>query len=107
MNPMLKKIVGALAVKEAVDRIQSASQPKRSFLRRNFGKLVLLALGGGALYMYRSGKAQPLIDKVQGGSDSSSSYQAPTYAGPPTTPSTSPAGDTLTVEDRPLETPRV
>ena len=57
MNPVLKKAFAALAVKEIVDRVQDIRRPKRSWLRRNWAKLIIgTGLASGAYYAYKSGK---------------------------------------------------
>lgn len=61
INPILKKVLAAAAVKEVVDRVQEARAPRRSFIRRNLGKLALVAAGTTALYIYKSGKAEALL----------------------------------------------
>ena len=46
-KPLAKKVLAAVAVKEVVDRIQEARAPRKSFIRRHWGKLALLGLAGG------------------------------------------------------------
>ncbi len=59
---LVKKIVGAWAVKEGVEWVAERRQPRRS---GGFKKLLILAgLGGGAYYLYSTGKLQPLLEKV-------------------------------------------
>jgi hypothetical protein len=55
-KPLAKKVVAAVAVKEIVDRIQEARQPRRSFLRRNAGKIVLLGLAGAGFVAWQRSK---------------------------------------------------
>ena len=52
-KPIAKKVIAAVAVKEIVDRIQEARQPRKSFLRRNSGKLILLAVAGGGFLAWQ------------------------------------------------------
>ena len=61
INPILKKVLAAAAIKQVVDRVQEARAPRRSFIRRNLGKLALLAAGGTALYVYKSGAADQFL----------------------------------------------
>jgi hypothetical protein len=70
--PILKKVAVAVAIKKGVDAFQESHRPqKRSFLGR-VAKLGLLAAGGsGLFYAFVSGKLQPMVDKVMGGSSSS------------------------------------
>jgi hypothetical protein len=63
MNPMIKKILGALAIKEGIEKIQEIRQPKKKSRLR---PLVFLALAGGLGYLYKSGKLQPLIHQAKG-----------------------------------------
>lgn len=59
---LAKKLVGAWAVKEGVEWVQERRQPRRSHRLRKL--LLLVGLGGGAYYLYTSGKLQPLLEKV-------------------------------------------
>ena len=70
-KPLAKKVLAAVAVKEVVDRIQEARAPRRSFVRRHWGKLTLLALAGGGYLAWQRSQ--------QGGADSfgQSSVQPP------------------------------
>jgi hypothetical protein len=65
MSEMLKRVGIALAAKEMYERFQEKRQPKQSFAQRNSGKLALLAIGGGAFFLYRSGKLMPLIKQAK------------------------------------------
>ena len=60
-NKLIKRIVAALAIKEVVERVQEARQPKRSFLRRNAGKIALLALAGAGFYAYQQRSGRPSL----------------------------------------------
>jgi hypothetical protein len=94
MNPLLKKVLAAVAIKQVVDRVQEARAPRHGFIRRNFGKLVLLGLVGGGLYAYKSGKFEQLLG---GGS---TGYKD-AY---PTGPGTQPIPSHLDASDETLET---
>ncbi|HET7482070.1 MAG TPA: hypothetical protein VFK89_04345 [Actinomycetota bacterium] len=62
MNPTVKKILTGLAVTKGIEKIQEMRAPRKSFLRRNFGKLLFVgAAGGAAAYMYRTGKLTELM----------------------------------------------
>jgi hypothetical protein len=101
MNPTLKKVMAAVAVKQVVDRIQEARAPRQGFIRRNLGKLILGALVGGGLYAYKTGKVEQLIG---GGSPG---YRGDSYpAGPGTEPISQPQSSGTT-GDRTLETTSV
>ena len=65
MSPMIKRIGVALAAKELYERFQEKRQPKQSFAQRNAGKLTLLAIGGGAFFLYKKGKLNLLIDQAK------------------------------------------
>ena len=52
-SPIAKKVLAAVAVKEIVERIQEVRAPKKSFVRRNAGKLALLALAGGEFVVWQ------------------------------------------------------
>lgn len=74
MNPTLKKILGAVAIKQVVDKIQEARAPKKPSLMKLFGRLLLIGGAAGAgFYAYKSGALEPLIDKVKGESKGSTS----------------------------------
>jgi hypothetical protein len=64
MNPLLKKVAGAWAIKEAVEYVQDRRQPKRSVFSKLSSVLVLGAIGGAGYYLYKNGKLGPLVDKV-------------------------------------------
>ncbi len=65
MSPMVKRVGAALAAKELYERFQEKRRPKQSFAQRNSGKLALLAIGGGAFFLYRTGKLGPLIKQAK------------------------------------------
>jgi hypothetical protein len=65
MSPMMKRVGAALAAKELYERLQEKRRPKQSFAQRNAGKLALLAIGGGAFFLYRTGKLAPLIKQAK------------------------------------------
>jgi hypothetical protein len=52
-SPIVKRGAAILATKEIIDRIREARQPKRSFVRRNIGKLALVAGGTIAFVAWR------------------------------------------------------
>lgn len=68
MNPLVKKAVAAVAVKEIVDRIQEARKPKKPSLLARAGKLSLYGgLLAGSVYLVRSGKLQGIVERFRGG----------------------------------------
>lgn len=93
MNPMLKKVIAAVAVKEAIEKVQEMRRPKPSFWSRISPLAIVAAIGGALFYLNKSGKLSPVVggvkDKVGGGdasaSNGSSSWNGGSSA--PTTPS--------------------
>ena len=65
MTPMLKRVGAALAAKELYEMFQEKRRPRKSFAQRNSGKLALLGIAGGAFFLYRSGKLEPLIKQAK------------------------------------------
>ncbi len=65
MSPMIKRVGVALAAKELYERFQEKRQPKQNFAQRNAGKLALLAIGGGAFFLYKNGKLGLLINQAR------------------------------------------
>lgn len=66
MNPTLKKILAAVAIKEGIEKVQEMRRPKRSRMSRISPLLGFAALGGAVFYLARSGKLDPLIAKAKG-----------------------------------------
>ena len=62
---MIKRVGVALAAKELYERFQEKRQPKQNFAQRNAGKLALLAIGGGAFFLYKKGKLQLLLNQAK------------------------------------------
>ena len=77
MNPTLKKALTAIAAKQVLDKINDRRRPRKpSFLAR-FGKLFLIGGGiGAAYYAYKSGRVQPLVDKIKGNAPGKGSSNA-------------------------------
>lgn len=77
MSPTLKKVLAAVAVKQVVDKVNERRAPKKPSLVARFGRVLLI--GGGAaagFYAYKSGRLDPLIDKVKGAAPSEGSSTA-------------------------------
>ena len=70
MNPILKKSLVAVAAKQAFDKVNEKRHPEPSKSSR-FGRILLIAGIGVAAYAYKSGKLQPLLDKIRGAKGSS------------------------------------
>jgi len=66
MNPLVKKVLGALAVKEVIDRIQESRKPKKGLFSRLGSLLVPAAIAGGVFYLYKNGKLDPIIEQGKG-----------------------------------------
>lgn len=96
MNPLVKKVIAAVAVKEAIEKVQEMRRPKPSLWSRVSPFALVAALGGALFYLNKSGKLAPMLEGVKGkggsggpGSNGSGSYNgASTAASPsPTAPS--------------------
>jgi hypothetical protein len=95
LNPTVKKVLAGLAVTKGIEKIQEIRQPRKSFLRRNLGKLLFVGVAGGiAAYLYKSGRVEQLV----GGSENGYRDEFPSAT--PPAPGTQPIPAT---EDRPLE----
>ncbi|MEA2506555.1 MAG: hypothetical protein QOH48_1173 [Actinomycetota bacterium] len=72
-GPIVKRILMAVAVKKGFDMYQEMRRPQKSSFLGRTAKLSMWAAGGGGIfYAFVSGKLRPMIDKVMGGSSSSS-----------------------------------
>ena len=56
MNPLVKKVVAAVAVKEAIEKVQEMRRPKPSLWSRISPLAFLAAIGGALFYLGKSGK---------------------------------------------------
>ena len=66
MNPLLKKALAALAIKEGIEKIQEMRRPKRRSIGSRLGPLALIAgVGAGTYVLAKNGKLQPLLDKAK------------------------------------------
>lgn len=64
MNPILKKAIAALAIKEGIERINEMRQPQKPSVLARLGKLGLIAgAAGGAFYAYKSGLLDSLLGR--------------------------------------------
>ena len=83
MSPLVKKALAALAIKEGVERIQEMRRPKPTLRDRIGSPLILLILGGGVFYLFKTGRLRPVIEQAKGllGSgdeaDSTSAWEPP------------------------------
>ena len=98
MNPIVKKVLAAVAVKEAIEKVQEMRRPKPSLWSRISPLAFVAAIGGALFYLNKSGKLGPVVDQVKGkaggsssgskGSNGAGSWDASTTAPAPPTPST-------------------
>lgn len=77
MNPILKRLMTALAVKEAVERVREMRAPKPSLWQRLKPLLFLATAGAAAFYVVRSGRVDALLGKERSYGYSDSDYSAP------------------------------
>lgn len=71
MNPVLKRALAAVAVKQAYDKVQEMRQPRKpSLLSRATPLAVVGALGGALFYLSKSGKLGPMMEQIRGKSES-------------------------------------
>ncbi|HYO60264.1 MAG TPA: hypothetical protein VEU29_00015 [Actinomycetota bacterium] len=84
MNPLIKKVIAAVAVKEAIEKVQEMRRPKPSLWSRISPLAIVAAVGGALFYLNKSGKLSPMVggvkDKV-GGSASNGSGTASNGSG--------------------------
>ena len=97
MNPLLKKVVAAVAVKEAIEKVQEMRRPKPSLWTRISPLAFVAAIGGALFYLNKTGKLAPVVDQVKGkvgsssGSNGSTSWNGGSSATAPSAPAPSPA----------------
>lgn len=72
MNPTVKKLLAAVAIKEGIERLQEMRHPQKPSLLARLGKLALITgIGGGLYYAYKSGRLHALLGKQAPGDYSS------------------------------------
>lgn len=80
MNPMLKKVIAAVAIKEGIEKVQEMRRPKPSLWSRISPLALVVAIGGVIFYLNKSGKLSPVIggvkEKVGGSSNGSGSWDS-------------------------------
>ena len=87
MSPVLKKVIAGVAATKAIEKVQEIRRPRQSFVRRNLGKLLFVALAGGAAaYLYRSGK----LDSLTGDKGPDTGFRDDYPTGPGTAPISTP-----------------
>jgi hypothetical protein len=96
MNPLLKKVIAAVAVKEAIEKVQEMRRPKPSLWSRISPLAFVAAIGGALFYLNKSGKLGPVVDQVKGTtgsggtSNGASSWDPGSSSTAPSPPSPSP-----------------
>ncbi|HEX2293919.1 MAG TPA: hypothetical protein VHN37_01270 [Actinomycetota bacterium] len=95
MNPFLKKVLAAVAVKEAIEKVQEMRRPKPSLWSRLSPLAFVAAIGGALFYLNKTGKLAPVVGGVKekvgsGGSNGSGSWDGGTSSAAPTPPTPSP-----------------
>jgi hypothetical protein len=71
MNPVVKKVVAALAIKEGIEAIQEWRRPAKPSIWSRLGKTAAIAgVAAGAYYAYRNGMLDGLVDQLKGKSRS-------------------------------------
>lgn len=81
MNPLLKKVVAAVAIKEGIEKVQEMRRPKPSLWSRISPLALVAALGGALFYLNKSGKLGTLVGSAKGGSGSSGSNGSGSWNG--------------------------
>ena len=66
MNPLLKKVIAAVAVKEAIEKVQERRRPKPSLWSRISPLAFVAAIGGALYYLNKTGKLSPVVDQMKG-----------------------------------------
>ena len=66
MNPFLKKVIAAVAIKEGIEKVQEMRRPKPSVWSRISPVALVAALGGALFYLNKSGKLGSLVGSAKG-----------------------------------------
>ena len=71
MNPLVKKVAAALAIKEGIEAFQEWRRPAKPSTWSRLGKTALVAgAAAGVYYAYRAGMLDGLVDQIKGKSRS-------------------------------------
>lgn len=93
MNPMLKKVLAAVAIKEGIEKVQEMRRPKPSLMSRLSPFAIVAALGGALFYLNKSGKLAQLTggakDKATPSGSNGSGTWTPAAPAAGSTPSSS------------------
>ncbi|HEV2756414.1 MAG TPA: hypothetical protein VG318_11640 [Actinomycetota bacterium] len=96
MNPFLKKVLAAVAIKEGIEKVQEMRRPKPSLWSRVSPIALVAALGGALFYLNKSGKLGSLVGGSKGDSGTSGSNGSGTWNGGAGATSTTSPGSTPT-----------
>ncbi|MDQ3981524.1 MAG: hypothetical protein M3271_02445 [Actinomycetota bacterium] len=77
MNPLLKKVLAAVAIKEGIEKIQEMRRPKPSLWSRISPVAIVATLGGALFYLKKKGKLGPVVGQVKDRVGGSSPEGAP------------------------------
>jgi hypothetical protein len=67
MNPTVKKLLAAVAVKEGIEKIQDWRKPQKPSIWARLGKTAtIVGVGAGAYYAYKTGLLNGVIDQLKG-----------------------------------------
>lgn len=94
MNPMLKKVLAAVAVKEAIEKVQEMRRPKPSLWSRISPLAFVAAIGGALFYLNKTGKLGPVVEQVKGKAGSASNGAGSWNGGSSSTAPSAPAAPT-------------
>ena len=81
MNPFLKKVLAAVAIKEGIEKVQEMRRPKPSLMSRISPVAFIAALGGALFYLNKSGKLASLMGGAKDTSSSSGSNGSGSWNG--------------------------
>jgi hypothetical protein len=80
MNPTLKKLLAAVAVKEGIEKIQEWRKPQKPSIWSRLGKTAMVVgAGAGAYYAYKNGMFNGVIDQLKGKPRSDEYSYSPTH----------------------------
>ena len=79
MNPLLKKVLAAVAIKEGIEKVREMRRPKPSIWSRLSPIAVVAALGGALFYLNKSGKLGPMLGGAKEKAASGSSNGATSW----------------------------
>jgi hypothetical protein len=81
MNPFLKKVLAAVAIKEGIEKVQEMRRPKPSLASRISPIAFIAALGGALFYLNKRGKLASLMGGAKDTTSSSGSNGSGSWNG--------------------------